>query len=170
MTATAPYADKVGGYNGLGGTLKVAPMVLNFDTTALVDESEVEVGRIPAHTLVVGGWLVADDLDTNATETLELDFGWAANGADQTDGFTDPYGVVYENAGYQASQTGLIDSGVISGDAITDLVAAGKSYRPVLLSKPLYFKRETDVVVHFEAIAATQAAGSATLYLSYLVP
>lgn len=169
MVATAPYADKVGSHAGLAGTVKRAAFVVNFDAVALTDEEDVTVGELPAHILVVGGHLVADDLDSSGT-TLELDFGWAANGADQTDGYTDPQGVTYDNSGYQASQTGFVDSGALTAAAVTNVLAAGINYRPILLSKPLYFKRETEVVMHVEALAATQAAGSATLYVDYLVP
>lgn len=169
MTATALTPAHVGSHAGLGGTVKLLPLTVSFNTDALVDESEVVAGKLPGHILVVGGRLVADDLDTGS-KALELDWGWAANGADQNDGYTDIYGNVYTNAGYQASQTGFVDSGALGGDAVTDIMAAGKNYRPVLLSKPLYFKTETSVIMHIEAIAATQAAGNATLYLEYIIP
>jgi hypothetical protein len=169
MVATAPYAGGVGSHAGLAGTLKRQAFVINFDTAALTDEADIPAGHLPAHVLVTGGFFVADDLDSSGT-TMELDWGWANNGADQTDGYVDPYGVSYDNAGYQASQTGFLDSGALTAAAVTNVLAAGMNYRPVLLSKPIYFKRETQVVAHVEALAATQAAGSGTLYLDYMVP
>jgi hypothetical protein len=170
MAATALHANYVAPTGGLAGNLKLVPFVVSFDDVALVDESEKVIGKLPAGALVVGGYLVTDDLDVG-TEVLEIDYGWAANGAVETDGYTDPYGVVYTNSGYQASQTGFIDSAALLGDAVAGIpVPAGLNYRQILLPKPLFFKSETSVVQHVEVPANTQAAGNATLYLAYILP
>jgi hypothetical protein len=170
MTATAHSEDKIGPHSGLAGTVKCLPLTVSFDDAALTDETPYVIGTLPGHVLVIGAELIADDLDTG-TEAIELDFGWAANGAEQTDGYTDPAGPTYTNAGYQASQTGFVDSGVLTGDANTSIgLAAGLNWRRPFFPKPLYFKRATDVVMHVEAIADTQAAGDATLYLYYIIP
>jgi hypothetical protein len=170
MVATAPYAALVAPTGGLAGNVKTVPFVVTFDDVALVDEIDVIIGKLPAHALVIGGWLVSEDLDVG-TEVLELDFGWAANGGAQTDTYVDPFGVSYDNSGYQASQTGLVDSGALLGDAVAGLpVPAGLNYRPILLAKPLYFKLQTNVLMHVEVPANTQAAGTLTLYVQYLLP
>jgi hypothetical protein len=57
-----------------------------LEVTANPSANDVfELCRIPKGAVVVGGWIRSDDLDTNATETLDLDVGWAANGTDAAD-------------------------------------------------------------------------------------
>lgn len=58
---------------------------------------------VPAGAVIVGGFAYFADLDTNATETLEFNMGWAANGGSGT----------YDGA----SAAGLGDFGVTNGDA-----------------------------------------------------
>lgn len=47
-----------------------------------VADDVYQMCRIPKGAIVVGGRIYSDDLDTNATETLDLDVGWAANGVE----------------------------------------------------------------------------------------
>lgn len=170
MVATAPYADIIGAHAGLAGTLKVAPFTVTFDTAALTPEAVSDIGYLPAHALAVGGWLATSDLDTG-DEALALNFGWRANAGAQTETWTDLAGVIHDNAGYQVDADGFLASGVLTGDAVTGVVgAAGSNFRPVLLPTPLYFARKTPVTMTVVAAAATQAAGSATLYLAYIIP
>lgn len=62
----------------------------------------VQCGWLPAGAKVVGGFIYATDLDTG-TETLDIDFGWAANGGSGT---------------YDAADSdGLGNFGVWNGDA-----------------------------------------------------
>ena len=65
-----------------------------------------EFGKVPAGATVIGGWLMAPDLDTNATETLDMDIGWKAT-ADEA-----------------ADPDGFGNLGVLVGDALVE-------YKPV---------------------------------------
>jgi hypothetical protein len=115
-----------------------------------------EMCRIPAGAVVVGGWVRSDDLDTNATETLDLDVGWLANGAEagDPDGFgnlgvmgTDTVAGIKPEAGYNFPFGGT-------------LVTEG----------PRTFTRETVVAVTCVATAATFAAGTLSVVVYYTVP
>lgn len=50
----------------------------------------IEFCKVPAGATILGGWIYGDDVDTNATEELDWDFGYAANGVDAAD--TDAFG------------------------------------------------------------------------------
>ena len=61
-----------------------------------------------------------------------------------------------------------MNSGVLTGNAITDLIAAGANYRPFPLTNgPLYFSRETTVQAEVNAGAATPAAGKMYVVILY---
>lgn len=45
----------------------------------------IEFCKVPAGATVIGGYMQAADLDTNANETIDIDIGWAANGTDVAD-------------------------------------------------------------------------------------
>ena len=109
--------------------------------------------RLPAGAIVVGGRVLSDDLDTNATETLDLDVGWAANGSDaaDSDGFgnlgvmgTDTVAGVKPESGYNFAFGGVL---------ITD--------------GPKTFAKETIVTVTCVATAATFAAGTLSVVVYY---
>jgi hypothetical protein len=112
--------------------------------------------RIPKGAVVVGGYIYSDDLDTNATETLDLDVGWAANGTEAADpdGFgnlgvftTDTVAGIKVEAGYQFP---------FGGKLITD--------------GPQSFSAETIITVNCVATAATFAAGTLSVVVHYYVP
>ena len=115
-----------------------------------------ELCRIPKGAVVVGGKIMSDDLDTNATETLDLDVGWLGNGTDlaDPDGFgnlgaftTDTVAGVKPEAGYNFE---------FGGKLITD--------------GPQTFSAETVVAVTCVATAATFAAGTLSVVVYYYVP
>jgi hypothetical protein len=128
-----------------------------LEVTANPAASDVfELCRIPKGAVVVGGWIRSDDLDTNATETLDLDVGWAANGTDAADpdGFgnlgvmgTDTVAGIKPEAGYNFPFGGVL---------ITD--------------GPKAFAAETVVTVTVVAAAATFAAGTLSVVVNYVVP
>lgn len=112
--------------------------------------------KIPAGAVVVGGWIRSDDLDTNATETLDLDVGWAANGAEaaDADGFgnlgvmtTDTVAGVKPESGYNFA---------FGGKLVTD--------------GPQVFTKETTITVTCVATAATFAAGTLSVCVLYVCP
>lgn len=112
--------------------------------------------KIPAGAVVVGGRIYSDDLDTNATETLDLDVGWAANGAEAAD--SDGFG----NLGVMGTDTvaGVKPEGgynfAFGGKLVTD--------------GPQTFTKETTVTVTCVATAATFAAGTLSVVVYYAVP
>jgi hypothetical protein len=110
--------------------------------------------KVPAGATVVGGYFYASDMDTNATETIDFDVGWAAN----DDEVADP--------------DGFGNFGVQTGDAITELKPSGV-YLPLqgvlFTAGPKTFTAETTLTVTAVAAAATFAAGQATLVVHYFV-
>lgn len=115
-----------------------------------------EMCRIPAGAVVVGGRIYSDDLDTNATETLDLDVGWLANGAEALD--ADGFG----NLGVMGTDTvaGIKPEGgynfAFGGKLITD--------------GPQTFTKETVIAVTCVATAATFAAGTLSVVVYYVNP
>lgn len=164
------YAYGPGPHNGLFGDTKTWFGRYNFGTVVVEDGDIRRALILPRRSLVVGGELWCGDLDSG-TETIDVDVGWAANGAGSGAGTTYKIpGTTLEftNAAATASATGLINSGVLTGDAITDLLAAG-NYRPVpLLTGPLYFAEDTVIQFEVNAPAATPADAQMWLILRYL--
>lgn len=115
-----------------------------------------EMCRIPAGAVVTGGMIYSGDLDTNATETLDLDIGWLANGAEAAD--PDGFG----NLGVQGTDTvaGIKPEGGYQYPFGGVLITAG----------PQAFTRETVVAVTCVATAATFAAGTLSVVVDYYVP
>lgn len=123
---------------------------------------DYEMCRVPAGAVILGGSLYAADLDTNATETLDLDVGWRANGGSGT---------------YDSVDTdGLGNFGVITGDAF----AAGNVSNVTGVHYPLAgllvtgvlptFTKETTIIVTAVDDAATLTAGALTVVVYYVVP
>lgn len=127
-----------------------------YSVAANVEDGDIfEMCKIPAGAVVIGGYLIADDLDTNATETLDMDVGWAANGAEAAD------------------PDGLGNLGVWVGDAVANIKPEAINYFPLagaLKDGPITFTRETTIQIEANAAAATFAAGDMTLYVHYLTP
>lgn len=117
----------------------------------------------PDRFLLLGGHLCSDDIDTG-TATLDMDIGWAANSAGSVN-YTDKYGNTWTNSGSSLSATGIADVGVWDGNAITDLVPAGKVYVPIVLPKPLFFNTRTKIQLTDNVSANAFTAGHMTLTL-----
>jgi hypothetical protein len=115
----------------------------------------IEYCRLPAGAVVVGGWWGGDDLDTNATEEIDIDIGWAANGVEVAD------------------PDGFGNLGTMTGDVSVHLGAAGLFFpiQGVLLaSGPISFSAETVCQGVVITDAATGGTGTSTLVLYYYVP
>lgn len=114
-----------------------------------------ELVKLPAGATVVGGYLYGDDLDTNATETLDLDLGWAANGEEAAD------------------PDGFGNLGVWTGDAVVGIKPEVGNYFPLggvlFTTGPQTFTNETTIQLEANAAAATFAAGSVWLVVDYVV-
>lgn len=112
--------------------------------------------RIPAGAVVVGGQIWSDDLDTNATETLDLDIGWAANGVEAAD------------------PDGFGNLGVLGTDTVAGIKPeSGYNYQfggTLITDGPRSFSRETIVQVTCVATAATFASGTLSVAVYYYVP
>lgn len=115
-----------------------------------------EMCRLPKGAVVVGGVIRSDDLDTNATETLDLDIGWAANGTDAAD------------------PDGFGNLGVMGTDTVAGIKPeAGYNYAfggVLITDGPKAFAAETVVTVNCVATAATFAAGTLSVVVYYTVP
>ena len=127
-----------------------------YTIAANVEDGDIfEMCWVPAGCTVIGGWLMGPDLDTNATETLDMMLGWAANG----DEVADP--------------NGFGELGVITGDVSVHLGAVG-IFMPlagVLHSAgPKTFNADTLIQVEANAVAATGGTGTITLVVLYTTP
>lgn len=137
--------------HGISGNLKVA--YGSYAVAENVEDGDIfELCVLPKNAIVLGGCFYAGDLDTGV-ETIDLDVGWAANGVES------------------ASPDGFVNGGVLSGDGITDLLAAGSNMRPFpMATGPLTFSADTIVQVEANAAAATFAAGTIYVVVYYIVP
>jgi hypothetical protein len=129
------------------GTIEVAANPVAADV--------YEMCRIPRGAVVVGGRFLSDDLDTG-TETLDLDVGWAANGAEAAD------------------PDGLGNFGVMATDTVAG-VKPESGYNFALGGKlitdgPQAFTAETVITVNTVATAAVFAAGTMSVVVYFYVP
>ena len=127
-----------------------------FAVAANVEDGDIfEMCRVPAGAVVIGGWINADDMDTNGTETLDMDVGWAANGVDAAD------------------EDGFGNLGVWEGNAVSDIHPEAFNHFPfggVLKDGPKTFARETIIQIEANNVAATFLAGDMTVVVLYLNP
>lgn len=127
-----------------------------YEIAANVEDGDIfEMCKVPAGAVVVDGYVRADDLDTNATETLDMDVGWAANGTESAD------------------PDGFGNLGVWTGDAVSDLKPETYNYFPfggTLKDGPKSFTNETTIQVEANAAAATGGTGTLTVCVFYVVP
>jgi len=167
LTATQGGDTVVPHGAGYAGTVKAAWGKYSITTAALEDGDIFEMCWLPPNALVVGGAFYCGDLDTG-TEAVDIDVGWAANSGAAT--YTDQHGTVWSNSGASADPDGFVNSGVLTGDAITDLLIAGTNYRPFpMVTGPLYFSGKTRVQLEVNAAQATPAAGVATVVVYYVL-
>jgi hypothetical protein len=130
------------------GTIEVAANPVAADV--------YQMCRLPRGAVVTGGWIYSDDLDTNATETLDLDVGWAANGVESAD------------------PDGFGNLGVMGTDTVAGVKPEGGYNFPfggtLITDGPRSFSAETIVQVTCVATAATFAAGTLSVVVYYYVP
>ena len=120
-----------------------------------------EMCKLPAGAVVLGGRVIGADLDTNGTETLDMDLGWAANGGSGT---------------YDAVDAdGLGNFGVWVGDAFAGgntfgIAGNGFDLAGILATGIFpYFTKETLIQLTCVATCATFTAGSASVVVYYVV-
>ena len=124
---------------GPQGVLQVAVGVYDYATN-LAAASIIEFCRVPAGATVIGGWVQASDLDTNGSEELDFDIGWAANGTDAVDedgfgnfdaqtgdvsvhlpvaGIWMPFANIIQHPGFKTFAEETVITGVVNVDAAT---------------------------------------------------
>lgn len=113
-----------------------------------------EMCRLPRGAVVVGGHLMADDLDTGI-ESLDMDIGWKATSDEVTD--TDGFG----------------NLGLLSGDAVTDIKPEVSLFYPLggvlRTAGPKLFTQEAVVQVYCNTTAATGGTGTMTVVVYYFI-
>lgn len=126
-----------------------------YEIAANVEDGDIfQMCKVPAGAFVIDGFVRADDLDTGA-EALDIDVGWAANGAEAAD------------------PDGFGNLGVWTGDAVAGIKPETQIYYPfngVLKDGPKAFTQET--IIQLEANAAATTGGTGTVYVGvyYVVP
>lgn len=146
-TLTAPRAASTAPVPSLSshqGVLQVAYGIYSLATNPTAADI-LNICKVPAGATVIGGYVQAADLDTNANETLDIDVGWAANGAEVAD------------------PDGFGNFGVLTGDAVAEFRPVAGIYLPFVNviqdSGVKTFTAETTITVTFTAAAATLTAG-----------
>lgn len=115
----------------------------------------LEICKVPAGAVILGGFIRTEDMDSNADETIDMDVGYAANGDVVAD--PDAFG----------------NFGVQTGDAVAGYLPEGGVLLPLhgtLKDGPVTLNRETTITVTFVDDAATFAAGTVTVVVHYVCP
>ena len=167
LTANQAAATVIPSGHGYSGTVKAAVGTYSISVAALEDGDIFEMCWLPPNALVIGGMFYCGDLDTG-TEAVDIDVGWAANTGAAT--YLDKDGTTWTNSGASASAAGFVNSGVLTGDVIADLLAAGSNMRPFpMATGPLFFSGKTMVQIEVNAAQATPQAGVATVVVYYVI-
>jgi hypothetical protein len=120
----------------------------------LAATTTIDYCRVPKGAVVVGGWWGGDDLDTNGTEEINIDIGWAANGVE----VADPDG------------WGNLD--VLTGDVSVHMPVAGLWFPlqgKLLTDGPQTFSAETVMQAVINVDAATGGTGTTTMVVYFYV-
>lgn len=160
--STNQYSNAVPAGHGLHMNCKVAFGKYTYSAAPSANDL-ANMFKLPKNSLVVWGFLATDDIDTG-TEALEIDVGFTANGG-STATLTTSDGTTWTNNNSgSASATAFVDSGVLTGDTVTDLMA-GMNWRPFqgIKTGPMFFSEET--VVQAKITAAANAGGTGTVYV-----
>jgi hypothetical protein len=116
----------------------------------------VDLFRLPAGALAIGGWMRGVDLDTG-TDALDIDIGWTANGG--------------SGVGATADPDGFGNFGVVAGTAVTNFKPEASILFPLngtLKSGPIYFDKETLVQAVVNVTANAGGTGIFWVSLDYL--
>lgn len=137
-------------YTGLGAG-NLCRAYGHYDYAAEPAAADVlEICRIPAGAVILGGFIRLGDMDSNATETLDFDVGTAAD--------TDMLG----------------NFGVQTGDAIVGYLPEGGILLPLhgllATSGPISVTAETVIQVTFVDDPATFDQGNVTVCVDYVCP
>lgn len=144
----------VGGMAG-GAVLHSAWGLYNFAANPSAADT-VDLVRLPAGALVVGGYFRGEDIDTG-TEALDIDIGWTANGG--------------TGVGATADPDGLGNFGVLDGDAVSQIKPEVSILYPLngtLKSGPIYFDAPTLIQAVVNAPANAGGTGKIWVRVDYL--
>lgn len=153
LTATnAADAHPVHG-TGPAGNLKVAYGQYSFTDAGVAVNDVIEMCKVPAGAVVLGGYVMAGDLDTGA-EALDIDVGWAAT----DDEVADP--------------DGFGNFGVWTGDVVANMMPVAGIWKPLqgvlLTDGPKTFSAEATIELVVNADATTPASAEITLVVFYV--
>ncbi len=160
-TVTSNQSAMIPAGHGLQGNVKAWYGKYTY-SAAPAQNDLFNICKLPKNSLALWGFICTDDIDTG-TETLDIDVGWTANGGSSAT-LIDSGGTTWTNAASSADDDGFVNGGVFSGDAITDLMAAGMNFRPFLFGTgPKFFSEETQV--QGKIVAAANSGGTGTVYV-----
>jgi hypothetical protein len=155
-TLTGPKAASGAAVPGLPVPAGVPGIAWGYYSVASAPSAAdiLNICKIPAGATVILGFVQASDLDTNATETLDIDVGWASNGTDAAD------------------PDGFGNFGVLTGDAVSELRPVAGIFLPMtnIIQDSGFktFAAETTVTVTFTGAPATLTAGYIKVVLFYV--
>jgi hypothetical protein len=113
----------------------------------------IQLCRIPAGSTVLGGYVMAADIDTG-TEALDIDIGWAANGVETAD------------------PDGFGNFGVWDGDTVGQIIPVAGSWKPLqgtlLTGGPQSFTNETVIQAVVNVAANAGGTGQITLVVFFV--
>lgn len=115
----------------------------------------IEFCKVPAGAVILGGWFRAEDIDSDATEEVDIDIGYAANGDVVAD--PDAFG----------------NFGVLNGDAVTNYLPEGGVLLPLhgtLADRFVTLNKETTIIGTVNVDSATFAAGTVSVVVLYVNP
>ncbi len=154
FTATRSLEGFPIGGQGPAQTLKIATGTIEIAINPVAADIYLFC-KLPTGSVIVGGHLMGDDLDTNATETLNMDVGWAANGNEAAD------------------PDGLGNFGVLTGDVVAEIKPEVSIYIPLggvlRTTGPQLFTAETQLQAVANVTAATGGTGTLTLVVYYFI-
>ncbi len=143
------------------GLLHAAYGTIEIATNPVVDDI-YKMCKLPAGAVVVGGYFYMDDIDIHASETINLDVGWPANGGSGTYDSADP--------------DGLGNLGVMPGDANTLPNIFNGTGNQIILPSPHFgdgdlpfFTMPTTIQLKAIAVCATFAAGAVSVVVLYVM-
>lgn len=152
---TGRVGDTFPAFKAVGAGLVCAAYGSYDLTSNPTDADIIQFCKVPAGATVIGGWFRAEDVDTNATEELDIDIGYAANGAVNAD--ADAFG----------------NFGVLNGDAVTNYLPEGGILLPLhgtLAGGFVEFTKDTTITGTINVNAATFTAGTVSVVVLYVCP
>lgn len=160
--STNQYSNAVPATHGLSMSVKAAFGKYTYAAAPSANDL-ANMFKLPKNCLVLWGFMATDDIDTG-TEALEIDVGFTANGGGAATLTTADGTTWTNNNSGSASATAFIDSGVLTGDTVTDLMA-GMNWRPFqgVKTGPMFFSEET--VCQAKITAAANSGGTGTVYV-----